>query len=134
MSLVPAVMTVTLPTLSGNLSPATAMRLTGSYLSGTASDTSSATSLVMRVMSTDPSPRSSILDAIAAICPGIFPAPKITSGVPWRTSLWKSTLAKPMSSKGSLFKASTASSTDALPSATLSSISLTSLPSMILIS
>ena len=38
-----------------------------------------------RVTST-PSPRSAILDAIATTCSGDFPPPKTTSGKPWRSA------------------------------------------------
>src|SRR3989442_10234066 len=61
-------------------------------------------------------------EKIWAICAGVFPSPKITSGIPARRARWWSTLAKPRSSNGKCRRRATPSSGESLPLRTSSKI------------
>src|SRR5438876_2498481 len=61
-------------------------------------------------------------EKIWATCAGVFPSPKITSGIPARRARWWSTLAKPRSSNGKCRRRATPSSGESLPLRTSSKI------------
>src|SRR5260221_2278869 len=123
MAAVPAFTTAIVPRpLAGaGVGPTTRARGTGKWrASGTVARTSSAASGETRVASTVDPPRASST-RIAAICSGVLPSPRTTSGKPVRRCRCVSACAKPSARKGSSRSPRTASSTGTRRAATDSS-------------